>query len=255
MIRRITYICLLALTGTCGCNTLHAQDPAFKVNRSENKIILEGHVYYIHIVKEKETGKELEIDREQIMSPKDLCTISFLDKILDAGVSVLKIEGRARSPEYVKTVTECYNEAIEEYCKGLFDKGKSDRWEKRLDTVFNRGFWDGYYLGQELGEWTGSYGSRASKRKIYVGRGINYFSNLGVGEFLVETGEIRTGDEILITGPSTGVMVMTIQELQVNREVVQSAVRGDHFTIPVPDVIRRSDKLYKMVDAKQVVKQ
>jgi len=205
-----------------------------------------------YIVTEKETGKELEIDQEQIMSPKDLCTISFLDKILDTGVSVLKIEGRARSPEYVKTVTECYNEALGEYYRGTFSREKASHWEKRLVTVFNRGFWDGYYLGQELSEWTRAYGSRATKRKIYIGKGMNYFSRLGIGEFLVETGNITKGDEILITGPTTGVMEITVEKLHVNRENVQSAIRGDHFTIPVPDVIRRSDKLYKVVDASQV---
>jgi putative protease len=208
-----------------------------------------------YIVSEKETGIELEIDQEQIMSPKDLCTISFLDKILDAGVSVLKIEGRARSPEYVRTVTGCYKEALEAYVSGTYSRKKIHDWEKRLATVFNRGFWDGHYLGQEMGEWTGSYGSRASKRKIYIGKGMNYFSRLGVGEFLIETGEINEGDEILITGPSTGVMEMTVSELKVNRDTVLSATRGDHITFPVPDVIRRSDKLYKIVDASQVKQQ
>jgi len=208
-----------------------------------------------YIVTEKETGKELEIDNEQIMSPKDLSTISYIDRILDAGVSVLKIEGRARSPEYVKTVSECYNQALEEYCNGTFGPEKVRHWEKRLATVFNRGFWDGHYLGQELGEWTGAYGSQASKRKVYIGKGMNYFSKLGVGEFLIESGEISKGDELLITGPSTGVMEVCAREIQVDRKSVDSAVRGMHFSIEVPGVIRRSDKLYKLVDASQVKQQ
>ena len=208
-----------------------------------------------YIVTEKETGKELEIDHEQIMSPKDLSTISFIDRILDAGVRVLKIEGRARSPEYVKTVTECYNQALEAYCDGTFDSDKVKHWENRLATVFNRGFWDGHYLGQEMGEWTAAYGSMASKRKIYIGKGLNYFSKLGVGEFLIESGEINVGDELLITGPSTGVMEIIAHEIQVERKTVNSATRGMHFSIAVPGIIRRSDKLYKVVDANKVNQQ
>jgi putative protease len=202
-----------------------------------------------YIVSEKETGKELEIDQEYIMSPKDLCTISFLDRILDAGVSVLKIEGRARSPEYVKTVTECYNEAIASCIDGTFSQVRNKDWEKRLRRVFNRGFWDGYYLGQEMGEWSKGYGSNATKQKIYIGKGMNYFSNLGVAEFLVESGEINIGDEILVTGPTTGVMELKVSEIQVERNQVDIAEKGDHFSIPVPGIIRRSDKLYKLVDA------
>jgi len=204
-----------------------------------------------YIVTEKETGKELQIDQEYIMSPKDLCTISFLDQILDAGVSVLKIEGRARSPEYVKTVTECYNEAIASCIDGTFSLTNTRAWEKRLSQVFNRGFWDGYYLGQELGEWSKGYGSNATKRKIYIGKGMNYFSKLGVAEFLVESNEINVGDEILVTGPTTGVVELTVSELQVEREQVETAGKGEHFSIPVPGIIRRSDKLYKLVDASE----
>ena len=204
-----------------------------------------------YIVTEKETGKELEIDQEYIMSPKDLCTISFLDRIMDAGVSVLKIEGRARSPEYVKTVTECYNEAIASCIDGTFSRTKTQTWEKRLSKVFNRGFWDGYYLGQELGEWSKGYGSNAAKRKIYIGKGMNYFSKLRVAEFLVESNEINVGDEILVTGPTTGVMELTVSELQVERKQVETAEKGEHFSIPVPGIIRRSDKLYKLVNASE----
>jgi len=206
-------------------------------------------------VTEKETGKELEIDQEYIMSPKDLCTISFLDQILDAGVSVLKIEGRARSPEYVKTVTECYNEAIASCIEGTFTRNKTEAWEKRLGQVFNRGFWDGYYLGQELGEWSKGYGSSATKRKIYIGKGMNYFSKLGVAEFLIESNEINIGDEILVSGPTTGVMELIVSELQVERKQVATAKKGENFSIPVPGIVRRSDKLYKMVDASESGKQ
>lgn len=208
-----------------------------------------------YIVTEKETGKQLEIDHEQIMSPKDLSTISFINRILEAGVKVLKIEGRARSPEYVKTVTECYSQALEAYCDGTYGKDKVIQWEERLATVFNRGFWDGHYLGREMGEWTGAYGSRASKRKIYIGKGMNYFSKLGVGEFLIESGEITEGDDLLITGPSTGVLEVTAREIQVDKKIVPSATRGMHFSMAVPGVIRRSDKLYKVVDASRVKRQ
>ena len=204
-----------------------------------------------YIVTEKETGKELEIDQEYIMSPKDLCTISFLERILNAGVSVLKIEGRARSPEYVKTVSECYNEAIASYLDGTFSRTKIQAWEKRLSQVFNRGFWDGYYLGQELGEWSKGYGSNATKRKIYIGKGMNYFSKLGVAEFLVESNKVNVGDEILVSGPTTGIMELTVSELQVERKQVETVKKGEHFSIPVPGIIRRSDKLYKLVDASE----
>jgi putative protease len=204
-----------------------------------------------YIVTEKETGKELEIDQEYIMSPKDLCTISFLDKILSAGVSVLKIEGRARSPEYVRTVTECYNEAITSYLDGTFSRTIIRASEKRRGQGVNGGFWEGYYLGQAMGEWSKGYGSNASKRKIYIGKGMNYFSKLGVAEFLVESNMVNVGDEILVTGPTTGVVELTVTELQVERKQVKTAGKGEHFSIPVPGIIRRSDKLYKLVDASE----
>jgi putative protease len=208
-----------------------------------------------YLVREKETGKELEIDQEYIMSPKDLCTISFFDRILEAGVRVLKIEGRARSPEYVKTVASCYNEAITACLDGSFVKEKVDAWMERLSGVFNRGFWDGNYLGQELGEWSEGYGSSATRRKLYIGKGMNYYSKLGVAEFLVESGELERGDEILITGPTTGVLELKLYEMQVDHGPVVKVEKGQHFSIPVPTVIRRSDKLYKMVDASEVKRQ
>ena len=201
-----------------------------------------------YIVTDKETGNTLEIDNEYIMSPKDLCTIGFIDKILEAGVSILKLEGRARSPEYVKTVTECYREAIDSYFSGTYNDEKIKTWEEKLNTVFNRGFWDGYYLGKKLGEWSKKYGSQASTRKVYIGKAMNYFSNLKVAEFLMETGELNIGDNILIIGPSTGVIEQTIKEIRVELKNVDKTIKGEHFSIPVNDFIRRSDKMYKVVN-------
>ncbi|MGC9373547.1 MAG: peptidase U32 family protein [Bacteroidales bacterium] len=208
-----------------------------------------------YIVTEKESGNELEIDNEYIMSPKDLSTIKFLNKVLDAGVRVLKIEGRARPPEYVKTVSECYNEAIEAYIDGTYNEEKIKNWEKRLATVFNRGFWNGYYLGQRLGEWSHKYGSRATKRKIYIGKGTNYFTKIKIAEFLIETNQVSVGDDILITGPTTGVVQTTVQEIRVDEKNTATAVKGQKCSIPIKQLIRRSDKLYKIVDSKFVKQQ
>lgn len=202
-----------------------------------------------YTVTDNETGRELEIDNEYIMSPKDLCTIDFLDRIFDAGISVLKIEGRARAPEYVKTVTSCYREAIDSYFDGTYSQEKIANWRERLNIVFNRGFWDGYYLGRKTGEWSKVYGSQSSKKKVYIGKAVNYFSNLGVAEFLVETGEINIGDEVLITGPTTGVEVFTIEEIRVDLKNTEKAVKGEHFSSPVPSLLRRSDKLYKVINS------
>jgi len=204
-----------------------------------------------YIVTEKETGNELEIDNEYIMSPKDLCTIGFLDRIIDAGVRVLKIEGRARSSEYVKTVTQCYSEAIGAIADGTYSEEKIQEWTERLSRVFNRGFWDGYYLGRRLGEWSGKYGSRATTRKVYVGKGMNYFSRLKVAEFLLEAKSLNVGDKILITGPTTGVVETEVKELRVDLKNVQTAKKGDRFSMPVETTIRRSDKLYKIVEVKK----
>jgi len=205
-----------------------------------------------YIITDKETGQELEIDQEYIMSPKDLKTIHFLNKILDSGVSVLKIEGRARSPEYVKTVVECYREAVDAYFDGSFNEDKVVQWDQRLSTVFNRGFWDGYYLGQKLGEWSGNYGSQATKRKVYTGKITNYFTNLGVAEVKLETGGLKVGDEIIVTGPSTGVFQTKIEEIRVELESVAEARKGMYCSILVNQKLRRSDKLYKVVDSSQV---
>lgn len=203
-----------------------------------------------YIVTDKETGAELEVDNEYIMSPKDLKTIHFLNKILDSGVSVLKIEGRARSAEYVKTTVECYHEAVEAWRTGTFTDEKVKDWDRRLATVFNRGFWDGYYLGQRLGEWSHNYGSQATKRKIYLGKGMNYFPNLQVAEFKLETGDLSVGDEIMVIGPTTGVVETIAHEIRVELQPVEKARKGEFFSIKVPKKIRRSDKLFKLVDAK-----
>ncbi len=200
-----------------------------------------------YTVTDKETGRQLEIDNEYIMSPKDLCTIGFVDKLIESGVQVFKIEGRARAAEYVKTVTTCYHEAIDAYLSGTYTTDKIEKWTERLKTVFNRGFWDGYYQGQQLGEWSEIYGSAATKKKMYIAKTMNYFSNLGVAEFLVETGELALGDEIIITGPTTGVLELKIEEIRVDLKPVDKAVKGERFSMPVPDRIRKADKLYKMV--------
>lgn len=205
-----------------------------------------------YLVADKETGAELAIENEYIMSPKDLKTIHFLNKILDSGVTVLKIEGRARSAEYVKTTVECYREAVEAWKNNTFTAEKIAGWDERLATVFNRGFWNGYYLGQRLGEWSHNYGSTATKRKIYLGKGTNYFPNIKVAEFKLETGNLSVADEILITGPTTGVVQMTVNEMRVALEPVGEAPKGSSVSMAVPEKIRRSDKLFKLVDAKTI---
>jgi putative protease len=196
-----------------------------------------------------ESGDELEIDNKYIMSPKDLCTIGFVNKIIDAGVSVLKIEGRARSCEYVKTVVECYDQALNSCFDGTYDREKIDDWKKRLETVFNRGFWDGYYLGQRLGEWSEVYGSRATKTKVYLGKVLNFFSKINVAEIKLETAEeLNVGDEILITGTTTGALQQTVDEIREDLKPVQKVVQGSLFSIKTNDIVRRGDKLYRIVD-------
>jgi len=198
-------------------------------------------------VKDKDTKLELEVDNEYIMSPKDLKTINFLDKILDAGVRVLKIEGRGRSPEYVKTVTRCYREAVEAYVDGSFSPEKVDQWNKELSSVYNRGFWDGYYLGRKLGEWSEQYGSQATQKKIYVGKVSNYYSKIGVAEIQVEATPLSVEDEIYIIGPTTGVYEGKVDEIRVDEKQTDTARQGEVCSIPVSDLIRRSDKIYKIV--------
>ncbi len=204
-----------------------------------------------YIVRDKETDAELEIDNQYIMSPKDLKTIHFLNKMMDAGVRVFKIEGRARGPEYVRTVVECYREAIQAYMEGTFTDEKVEDWNRRLATVFNRGFWDGYYLGQRLGEWTHHYGSAATERKIYVGKGVKYFPNIGVAEFLAEAAELNVGDKLLVTGPTTGALFLTADEMRVDLKPVNTVHKGEHFSIKC-DRIRPSDKLYKLVSVEEL---
>ncbi|MBN1790882.1 MAG: U32 family peptidase [Bacteroidales bacterium] len=199
-----------------------------------------------YTVREKESGFELDLENEYIMSPKDLCTIHFLNKIMDAGVKVFKIEGRARSPEYVKTVTECYHEAIQSYVEGNYTKEKIATWRERLSMVFNRGFWDGYYLGQKLGAWSDVYGSRSTQKKEYVAKAVNYFNRIGVADFLCEAGSLRKGDRVLIMGPTTGVVEHVLDEIRVDLIAVRETVSGERFSIRVPRKIRRADKLYKL---------
>lgn len=204
-----------------------------------------------YVVTEKESNEEMEIDNQYIMSPKDLKTIHFLNKMIDAGVRVFKIEGRARGPEYVKTVCRSYDEAIHAYLQGTYNEEKIEKWDKELSSVFNRGFWDGYYLGQRLGEWSSNYGSQATHRKVYVGKGTNYFPNIGVAEFLLEAQDLKVGDNILITGPTTGAVELTVPELRLDLQPVSEVKKGDRFSLPISDKIRRNDKLFKIVEAKK----
>jgi putative protease len=230
----------MAISGKCYLS-LHAH------NHSANR----GDCFQVcrrgYRVSDKDREVELDIDNEYIMSPKDLKTIHFLNKLLDAGVSVLKIEGRARSAEYVKTVTACYNEALHAHVDGSFSREKIMDWDNRLSSVFNRGFWDGYYLGQRLGEWSEEHGSQSTQKKVYVGKGTNYFDRIGVAEILIETGSLDVGDNILIMGPTTGVIESTISELRVNEIQCETANKSEKCSFPVEQVIRRSDKVYKLV--------
>lgn len=200
-----------------------------------------------YIVIDKEKDIQLEIDNEYIMSAKDLCTINFLDKIYDAGVSVLKIEGRGRSADYVYTVVKCYRQAIDSLNQGTYSPEKFEEWMKKLSTVFNRGFWDGYYLGKKMGEWSEVHGSKATQTKVLIGKGVNYFSGAKVAEFIIEQDEISEGDDIIIIGPTTGVIESKIETLRVNGNPAQKATRGDKLTFNLEQKIRPSDKLYKII--------
>lgn len=198
-----------------------------------------------YTVTDRETGDTLAVDNQYIMSPKDLKTLHFLNKMVDAGVTVFKIEGRARGPEYVSLVVRTYSEALQAICDGTFTDDKIAAWDATLAKVFNRGFWDGYYLGQRLGEWSAKYGSSATRVKHYVAKGVRYFPRIGVGEFLMEAGELCVGDEIIITGPVTGAIITTVDEIRVGLEPVEKAVKGDAFSIKVDRKIRPSDRLYR----------
>lgn len=200
-----------------------------------------------YLVTDRETGIELEIDNKYIMSPKDLKTVRFIDRMMKGGVRVFKIEGRARGPEYVKTVVECYKEAIQSVLDGTFTEEKKDDWDERLATVFNRGFWDGYYQGQRLGEWNSHYGSCATERKVYVGKGMKYFSKLGVAEFSCEACEFSVGDKMLITGPTTGALYVTVEEIHDDTHAVTTAQKGTRVSFKVPEKVRPSDKLFKII--------
>lgn len=204
-----------------------------------------------YTVTDNETSTQLEIDNKYVMSPKDLKTVRFIDKMMKSGVRVFKIEGRARGPEYVYTVVKCYKEAIQSVIDSTFTEEKKDEWDERLATVFNRGFWDGYYLGQKLGEWNKNYGSCATEKKVYVGKGIKYFSKLGVAEFAIEAADFKKGDKLLITGPTTGVIYMTADEIRYDMNPVDEALKGQRVSMPVPAKVRPSDKLFKL---EQVIK-
>ncbi|MDD3321545.1 MAG: U32 family peptidase [Paludibacter sp.] len=200
-----------------------------------------------YVVKDKDSEIELEIDNEYIMSPKDLKTIGFVDEMLKAGVHVFKIEGRARGAEYVKTVVSCYKEAIESCLSGTFSETKVAEWDTRLAKVFNRGFWNGYYLGQRLGEWSANYGSEATHKKIYVGKCTNFFNKLGVAEFLLEAQYLEVGDEILITGETTGAYEDVVKEMRVKQKPTDKVEKGTYFSMKTNELIRRNDKLFKIV--------
>lgn len=200
-----------------------------------------------YTVIDKEEGIELDIDNEYIMSAKDLATIDFLDKVLNAGVKVLKIEGRGRAADYVYTTVKCYREAVDSILEGTYSKEKIENWKTRLSTVYNRGFWDGYYLGRKMGEWSDVYGSKATTKKIYVAKGVKYFSKIKVGEFLLEAHALKKGDKIIITGPTTGVIETTVNEIRVDDGIVDEVSQGINFSIKIDETIRPSDRLYKVV--------
>ena len=235
----------MAISGKCYMSLHHA-------NRSANRGECVQVCRRSYTATDNETGEQLAIDNKYIMSPKDLKTIRFMDKLMASGVRVLKIEGRARGPEYVYTVVKCYKEAVASVIEGCFTEEKKEEWDRRLATVFNRGFWDGYYLGQRLGEWNRNYGSNATERKVYVGKGVKYFSKLGVAEFTVEAAELNRGDKLLITGPTTGVMYVDADEIRLELEPVEVAPKGTHVSFAVPGKIRPSDKLFKIVKQEDV---
>ena len=230
----------MAVSGKCYMS-LHTY------NSSANRGACKQNCRKKYTVIDQETGVEMEIDNEYIMSPKDLCTIDFLDQVAEAGISVLKIEGRGRAPEYVAKVIKCYRDAIDSIANGTYDKEKVIGWMKELEKVYNRGFWNGYYLGQKLGEWSKESGSHATQKKVYVGKGMHFFPKANIGEFLIEAYDIAVGDTILITGPTTGAQEMIIEEMYVNDEQGTEATKGDSVTLPMNFRIRPSDKLYKIV--------
>lgn len=232
----------MAVSGKCYLS-LHSH------NSSANRGACKQNCRKKYTVIDQESGFEIEIDNEYMMSPKDLCTINFLDEVMEAGVQVLKIEGRGRAPEYVATVTRTYREAIDSWYEGTYSKEKIDVWMEALSTVYNRGFWSGYYLGQKLGEWSKTSGSNATQKKVYVGKGVHYFPKAGIAEFQIEAYDIRKGDRILVTGPSTGAQEVELEEMLVNDLESEVATKGDSCTIKLPFRVRLSDKIYKIVPA------
>ena len=232
----------MAVSGKCYLS-LHTQ------NSSANRGACNQNCRRKYKVIDIEDGHELEIDNEYIMSPKDLCTLNFLDQVIDTGVKVLKIEGRARAPEYVYTVIKAYREAIDAYYKGEFDQNKVSVWMSQLETVYNRGFWSGYYLGQELGEWSDKPGSLATQKKVYIGKGVHYFTKSKVAHFRIESQSVKVGDSILITGPTTGVIETTLSNMRVDDVKADKAIKGQDITFELDQIIRPSDKIYKYIDA------
>lgn len=233
----------MSVSGKCYLS-LHSQ------NASANRGACVQQCRRRYRVTDIEDGHELEIDNEYIMSPKDLCTINFLDRLLETGVSVLKIEGRGKSADYVKAVTQCYREAIDSCYDGTYSEEKVNAWMDRLDSVFNRGFWGGYYLGKKMGEWTDTAGSKATVKKIYIGKATNYFSKIGVAEFVLEGGDLSVGDKVMVIGPTTGVVETVIEEMHVNDDGnMKHAQKGDTCAFKIGSAARKTDKLYKLVPA------
>lgn len=232
----------MAVSGKCYLS-LHSH------NSSANRGACKQNCRKKYTVIDQESGFEIEIDNEYMMSPKDLCTLDFLDQVIDTGIKVLKIEGRGRAPEYVATIIKTYREAIDSYYDGKFSQEKVAEWMEALNTVYNRGFWSGYYLGQKLGEWSKDPGSNATQKKVYIGKGMHYFPKASVAEFKIEAYDLKKGDKILITGPSTGVQELVVEEMMVNDILSEKASKGDSLTLKLPFRIRLSDKLYKIVEA------
>ena len=232
----------MAISGKCYLS-LHTH------NSSANRGVCIQNCRRQYEVKDRDEGFEYHVENEYIMSPKDLNALPFLDQLLDTGIDVLKIEGRARAPEYVKTVTRVYKEAMEAVHNGSFSPEKVTQWTTTLEKVYNRGFWDGYYMGKKLGKWTDKYGSQATTRKIFLGKGVHYFSKIKVGEFKIESHQLKEGDNLLVTGPTTGVLEFIAAEIRVDDQSVESVSKGHSCSIKVPEKIRASDKLYKIVEA------
>lgn len=232
----------MAVSGKCYLS-LHSH------NSSANRGACKQNCRKKYTVIDQESGFEIEIDNEYMMSPKDLCTIDFLDQVIDSGIKVLKIEGRGRAPEYVATVIKTYREAIDAYYEETFSQDKIAQWMETLNTVYNRGFWSGYYLGQKLGEWSKDPGSNATQKKVYIGKGMHYFPKSSVAEFKIEAYDVKIGDKILITGPSTGVQELVLEDMMVNDSKLEKATKGDSLTLKVPFRVRLSDKMYKLVEA------